>query len=89
MKPINMDYIITFFALFVTDIINALYIKAINKDKPLLASFWAVLVTFAAGVAVINYTRDNMMLIPALLGAFIGTYVGLKIKMFDHKGNET
>ena len=77
-----MDYIITFFALFFTDIINAWYIKAINDEKPFLASVWAVAVTLLASVAVINYTRDNMMLIPALLGAFAGTYVGIKIKTF-------
>jgi len=75
-----MDYIITFLALFVTDVINTLYIKAINKEQPLLASFWAMVVTLAASVAVINYTRDNTMLIPALLGAFVGTYVGMKLK---------
>ena len=80
-----MDYIITFLALFVTDVINTLYIKAINKEQPLRASFWAMVVTLAASVAVINYTRDNTMLIPALLGAFVGTYVGMKLK---HK-NET
>lgn len=84
-----MDYLITFLALFFTDIINALYIKAINNERPLFASLWATLVTLAAGVAIINYTKDNLMLIPALLGAFAGTYVGLKLKMFDHKGNET
>ena len=75
-----MDYIITFLALFITDVINALYIKAINNEQPLLASMWAVVVTLAASVAVINYTKDNTMLIPALLGAFAGTYVGMKIK---------
>ena len=78
------EYIITFFALFITDAINAFYIKAINQNKPLLASFWATIVTLAASVAVINYINDNMMLIPALLGAFAGTYVGLKLKLFDN-----
>lgn len=78
-----MDYVITFVALFITDAINALYIKAINEQRPLLASWWAVVVTLAASVAVINYTRDNTMLIPALLGAFAGTYVGMKIKRKD------
>ena len=75
--------------MFFTDIVNAFYVKAIYNNKPLLASFWAVLVTFAAGVAIINYTRDNLMLIPALLGAFVGTYVGLKLKFLDGKVDET
>jgi tryptophan-rich sensory protein len=80
-----MDYIITFTALFITDVVNTLYIKSINEEQPLAASLWAVVLTLAASVAVINYTRDNIMLIPALLGAFVGTYVGMKIK----NSNET
>lgn len=75
-----MDYIITFVSLFITDFINALYIRAINENKPLLASWWATIVTLAASIAIINYTKDNIMLIPALLGAFVGTYVGMKFK---------
>ena len=75
-----ISYIITFLALFVTDFINALYIKAINQNNEIVASCWATVVTLAASVAIINYTKDNVMLIPALLGAFAGTYSALKLK---------
>lgn len=44
------------------------------------ASFWSAFVTFTASIAVINYTQDNWALIPALLGAFCGTYAGMLIK---------
>jgi len=84
-----MDYIITFFAIFFLDIVNAWYIKAISDNKPFIASFWAVFVTLASCVAIINYTRDNMMIIPALLGAFVGTYVGIVIKSrSQNKGDQ-
>ena len=75
-----MDYVITFLAIFFLDIVNAWYIKAISDDKPFVASVWAIFVTLASCVAIINYTRDNMMIIPALVGAFVGTYVGIVIK---------
>ena len=75
-----MDYVVTFFAIFFLDVVNAWYIKAISDDRPFVASVWAILVTLASCVAIINYTRDNMMIIPALVGAFVGTYVGIIIK---------
>ena len=79
-QRIFMDYVVTFFAIFFLDVVNAWYIKAISDDRPFVASVWAILVTLASCVAIINYTRDNMMIIPALLGAFVGTYVGIVIK---------
>jgi hypothetical protein len=83
-----MDYIITFFALFFLDVVNAWYIKAISDDRPLLASLWAVVVTLFSCVAIINYTKDNKMIIPALLGAFAGTYVGIVIRKNKNKENQ-
>ena len=75
-----LAFIITFFAVFVTDIVNTYYISAIQNDKPFYASLWATVVTFATSVAVINYIHDNMLLIAALLGAFAGTYVAMIFK---------
>ena len=76
-------FIITFLAVFITDIINAYYIKAIQEDKALIASLWATAVTFGASVAIISYTQDNLMLVAALLGAFFGTYVAIKYNKKD------
>ena len=75
-----MSYIITFLAVFFTDIVNTYYIKAIAEDKPLVASTLAGIVMLMYSVAVINFTHDNVMLIPALLGAFSGTYIAMIIK---------
>jgi len=41
---------------------------------------WAVVVFLLACVAVINYTTNHWLLIPAALGAFCGTYVGMIIR---------
>ena len=75
-----MTYIVTFFAIFFLDIVNAWYIKAISDERPFMASVWAVVVTLASSIAIISYTRDNTMVIPALAGAFVGTYVGIVIR---------
>lgn len=71
------DYIITFFAVFFTDIFYTYYLKSVQEEQALKASFWAVTVFLIACVTVINYTTNHWLLIPAGLGAFCGTYVGM------------
>ena len=76
----KMSYIITFFAVFLTDIVNTYYIKAIAEDKPLVASTLAALVMLIYSFALVSFVKDINLLIPALLGAFAGTYVAMIIK---------
>ncbi len=75
-----MNYIITFLAVFITDILYCFFIKAMNEDKMFLASIWSCLVTLAASVAAINYIDDHTMIIASVLGAFCGTYVAMKLR---------
>ena len=75
-----MEYIVTFLAVFVTDLMYVYFVKSIQNNKPWFAAWWSMVVTFTASVAIINYTTDHWALIPALLGAFFGTWVGMKIK---------
>jgi len=77
---IMLEYIITFFAVFLTDVIYIHLVKSIQNDQALAASFWGMTVTFTASIAVINYTTDHLALIPALLGAFFGTLLGMKLR---------
>jgi len=71
-------YLETFILVFLTDILYTYYIRAVNTNSALKASFWSVVVTLTASIAVINYTEDHYNLIASLLGAGLGTYVGMK-----------
>jgi diacylglycerol kinase len=75
-----LDYIFTFFALFFTDIFYTYYLKSVQEERALRASCWAVLVFLVACFAVIEYTTNHMLLIPAAFGAFCGTFVGIKLR---------
>jgi len=81
-------YIFTFVCMFVTDIVYTQLLKSVQNDKPFAASIWASAITFLGGVAIINYTNDNMMIIPAVLGAFVGTYVGMRYHIGDKIGTK-
>lgn len=75
-----LDYVVTFFAVFFTDIIYTYYLKAVQNNNLWKASFWATVVTATTSIAVINYTENHWMLIPSLLGAFAGTWIGMLYK---------
>jgi hypothetical protein len=74
------DYIFTFIAVFVLDLVYTHYLKHVNNNHVLGASFWSVGCYLLASVAVINYTNNHLLLIPAAFGAFFGTFVGMKIR---------
>lgn len=78
-----LTYIFTFLSMFITDIVHTLLIKAIQNDRIIASSIWASVITFLSGVAIISYTNNNLMIIPAVLGAFAGTYVSVKFKLHE------
>jgi hypothetical protein len=75
-----IEYIVTFFAVFFTDIFYTYYLKAVQDEQVMRASMWAAVVFLIACVAVINYTTNYWLLIPAAVGAFCGTWVGMKLR---------
>ena len=75
-----MDYVITFVAVFLTDILYVYFLKSVQNNQVVQASLWSVVVTLTASIAVINYTENHWTLIASLLGAFAGTYIGMKYK---------
>jgi hypothetical protein len=75
-----MEYFVTFFAVFITDLLYVYFVKAIQNNRPWRAAWWSMVVTFTTSVAIINYTTNHWALITALMGAFFGTWVGMKIK---------
>ena len=74
-----LDYIFTFLAVFILDIVYTYYLRCVKDGRAVMASWWSIACYIGGSVAVINYTTNHWMLIPACLGAFCGTYVGMKI----------
>jgi uncharacterized membrane protein YfcA len=75
-----MTYLITFIAVFLTDVLYIYFIKSIQDNRAVQAAFWSVVVTATASITVINYTENHWTLIPALAGAFFGTLVGMRVR---------
>lgn len=72
-----MSWLVTFLAVFVTDIAWAIYIRRVNADDTLKSVLWAMFLFGTGAVGTIGYTSNPVLLIPALAGAGLGTYVGV------------
>ena len=80
-----LEYINTFFSLFLIDIFYTYYLKSVTDSKVLVASLWSIVITILGANVVISYTTDHMLLIPAAMGAFCGTFVGMKYNKKNKK----
>jgi uncharacterized membrane protein YfcA len=78
-----IEWVATFFALFFTDVFYTYYLQAVQNNEAMKASLWGVVVFFVAAIAVVNYTTNHWLLVPACLGAFLGTYVGIRIRKIN------
>lgn len=67
-----------FAAVFALDCVWTIYVKAISGDQALVASGIAVLLILLSGIAQIGYVKDPRLLVPACIGAALGTYVSVK-----------
>jgi hypothetical protein len=72
-----VESIIAFLALALTDVCWAVYVDRVKEHKAFSSALWAVALFISGGVAVISYTTNHWLLIPAGLGAFVGTYAGV------------
>lgn len=62
------------------DIVWARYTRALTDMRRLEASAWSFMIIIGGGVQVVNYVHNRWLLIPAALGAAVGTYIGLHKK---------
>jgi len=76
-----IDYLTTFFAIFLLDIVYTYYLRCVQDNQVVKASIWSVACYVLGSIAVINYTTNHWLMIPAMAGAFFGTFVGMKFKL--------
>lgn len=70
-----MKYLLVFIAVAFVDAIWTLYIKAIQENAPFRSAMTGTLIYLLGSYAILSYTESPVYLIPACLGAFIGTYL--------------
>lgn len=65
------------FAMVLSDWIWAHYIGSIAQQRGLASANWAALVILLGAYVVVSYVEDKRLIVPAAVGAWIGTYLGV------------
>lgn len=75
-----MTWLYIFLALAVLDFIWGKYIAAVSGASAVVAAAWAVPIYALGSWVTIEYVHDPVLLIPACSGAFVGTWLSVKVK---------
>lgn len=68
-----LSYILVFLAVAIVDIFWTQYIIAAQNHRFLQAGLYSLLIILIGAFSTRSYVHDGMMVIPAALGAFVGT----------------
>ncbi len=83
MPEINwLEAALIFLATTASDILWVFYIRRTSEGKAIAAAAFSSLIVLLGGLVVLAYVDNMWYLIPAALGAFIGTIITIK---FDIK----
>lgn len=74
-----INCLLVFTLMFITDVVWAFYIKLISDKKAFLSSVCGVLIYYFGSLVTLKWIEDSRYLIPAMAGAFFGTYITVKV----------
>ncbi|MFA6365497.1 MAG: hypothetical protein WCW78_03810 [Candidatus Paceibacterota bacterium] len=85
LKALNISTsLLIFGATVLSDMLWAFYIRRSNDGKALSAALFSSAIILSGGLVVVAYVENNWYLLPAALGAFIGTFISIQ---FDKRKN--
>ena len=67
--------LLVFLGAGLADVVWALYIRRAGEGKAASAGFLAALIILFGAYITIEYVENHWYLIPAVVGAFVGTYI--------------
>jgi hypothetical protein len=68
-----------FGCMFLLDVIWVFYTKAVVAKAPERAAIWCAALTMANALSAVLYVRNPWLIIPAVLGAAVGTWVAMRL----------
>lgn len=79
-----MDYTIKFLTVMVAmtlaDVCWTLYFMKVAEKKAFQAGVWGSVIILFGAVSTTSYVHDQSLIVAAVIGAFIGTYLTIKYK---------
>ncbi len=77
------EAVLVFLATTVSDIIWVFYIRRTSSGKALSAAFSSSILILVGGLVIVAYVGNQWYLIPAAMGAFLGTILTIKFDSRD------
>jgi len=74
--------VMVFFAMALADLFWTLYYFGVEKRQAFIASFWSVMILMCGMITTFSYIQDRRLMVPAIFGAFLGTYGAVKWKIW-------
>lgn len=68
-----MEYILIFIGTVIVDVAWTFYLIKVEERKAVQSGAWAVVIYLLGALIVMSYTTNHFLIIPAVLGSFIGT----------------
>lgn len=84
-----LSFLIVFLAAFVTDICWAFYVNKVKNGRALPSGVWAVFLFLTGSIATTAYVKDPLYLLPAAIGAFLGTVITVWYNSLEKNVEET
>ena len=75
-----IQFILVFIAMALADVCWTFYFIKIDERKSIAAGIWGSAIYLCGAFGVLSYTEDRTLIIPAILGAFVGTYLTIEYK---------
>ena len=80
MSELNtLRFLEIFTAMAVMDLIWVFYIRRVNQGKAIQAAVTSPILLMLGAFVIINYVENEWYLLPAVLGALIGTFLATKL----------
>lgn len=76
--PFWLSFIGVFVALILVDICWTFYIAKVAERKAFSSAMWSAWILVCGAFATISYLHDVRLLVAAVLGAFVGTFIAVK-----------
>lgn len=71
-------YLIIFFSVALVDVFWTRYFQSVAEKHAVKSGLYSSLIILIGAFSTMSYVEDHMLVIPAALGAFVGTYFTVK-----------
>jgi hypothetical protein len=73
-----ITYILIFFSVALVDVFWTRYFQSVAEKAPVKSGVYSSLIILIGAFSTMSYVGDHKLVIPAALGAFVGTYFTVK-----------